>query len=126
VASNDPEGVVRRFCDAWGRGEWASLAGYFTEEATYHNIPMEPVTGREAIAQFIASFTSGVDHVEFRIHHLASQGQVVLTERTDVFRLQGRTVELGVMGAFEVDDGLISAWRDYFDLNQFMSRLQAG
>ena len=28
------------------------------------------------------------------------------------------------MGTFEVKDGKIAAWRDYFDLNQYMSQLQ--
>jgi limonene-1,2-epoxide hydrolase len=27
------------------------------------------------------------------------------------------------MGTFEVRDGEIVAWRDYFDLNQFMSQM---
>ena len=27
------------------------------------------------------------------------------------------------MGTFEVDDGKITAWRDYFDMNQFMSQM---
>jgi limonene-1,2-epoxide hydrolase len=30
------------------------------------------------------------------------------------------------MGTFEVDDGKITAWRDYFDMNQFMSQLPTG
>jgi len=29
-----------------------------------------------------------------------------------------------VMGTFEVRDGKIAAWRDYFDLNTYMSQLQ--
>ncbi len=31
-----------------------------------------------------------------------------------------------VMGTFEVKDGKIAAWRDYFDLNMYMSQLQGG
>jgi len=41
----------------------------------------------------------------------------------DVFRLPGKSFELQVMGTFEVSDGKISAWRDYFDQNQFTSRM---
>ena len=41
----------------------------------------------------------------------------------DVFRMPGTTIELPVMGTFEVRDGKIAAWRDYFDLNQFMSQM---
>jgi limonene-1,2-epoxide hydrolase len=28
-----------------------------------------------------------------------------------------------VMGTFEVRDGKIAAWRDYFDLNQYMQQI---
>ena len=62
--------------------------------------------------------------MEFRVHHIAANGNVVMTERTDVFFAGPKTIELPVMGTFEVtDDGKISAWRDYFDMNQFMSQL---
>ena len=50
----------------------------------------------------------------------------MLTERIDVFRMGETTIELPVMGIFEVRDGLIAAWRDYFDLNQYMSQLPQG
>lgn len=41
----------------------------------------------------------------------------------DVFKVGDRAFELQVMGIFEVTDGKISAWRDYFDLNQFTARM---
>ena len=47
----------------------------------------------------------------------------MLTERVDVFVLPNVTIELPVMGTFEVRDGKIAKWRDYFDLNQYMSQL---
>jgi limonene-1,2-epoxide hydrolase len=59
------------------------------------------------------------------VHHIVADGPVVLTERTDVFVLPNVTIELPVMGTFEVRDGKIAAWRDYFDLNQFMSQLSS-
>ena len=47
----------------------------------------------------------------------------MLTERVDIFVLPNVTIELPVMGTFEVRDGKIAKWRDYFDLNQYMSQL---
>ena len=49
-----PIEVVRRFCKAWSdnRGT-AELAAFFTDDAVYHNIPLAPVTGRQAIARNI-------------------------------------------------------------------------
>jgi len=126
MANQSPEQVVRRFCAAWSEGDYQALTAYFADDAVYHNMPVDPVKGRDSIASTIAGFTAGVGKIEFRIHHLAAAGPVVLTERTDVFLLPDKTIELPVMGTFEVHDGLITAWRDYFDLNQFMSQLSAG
>ena len=47
-------------------------------------------------------------------------------ERVDRFLMNGRWVELKVMGAFELRDGKISAWRDYFDMGQFQSAMAGG
>ena len=120
----DPAAIVRRFCDAWPAGDIDALVGFFAEGATYHNIPMDPVIGKDAIKATIAGFASG-NTIEFRTLHLATAGNVVLTERVDVFTFpDGRVVELPVSGTFELDrDGLITAWRDYFDLNMFMSQM---
>jgi limonene-1,2-epoxide hydrolase len=105
----------------------AELAAFFTEDAVYHNIPLEPVTGMENIATTIASVLRpgppGIEGIDFRVINIAASGPVVMTERVDVFKLPGKSFELPVMGTFEVSGGKISAWRDYFDLNQFMSRM---
>jgi limonene-1,2-epoxide hydrolase len=58
------------------------------------------------------------------VRNQATNGNVVMTERVDAFIMPDKTIELPVMGTFEVTaDGKISAWRDYFDLNQFMSQM---
>jgi len=59
-----------------------------------------------------------VDRIEFEILHLAVNGNVVLTERVDTFVRSAGSVGLPVMGTFELADGRITAWRDYFDLAQ--------
>jgi limonene-1,2-epoxide hydrolase len=123
-----PIEVVRRFCAAWSDDvAVAELAAFFTDDAVYHNIPMVPVIGRDAIAKNIASFirpgAPGIESIEFHVINIAANGPVVMTERVDIFRLPGKSFELQVMGTFEVSDGKISAWRDYFDQNQFTSRM---
>ena len=119
-----PTEVVRRFCAAWSDDVGSDdLAAFFTDDAVYHNIPFERVTGKENIADNIASFIRpgppGIERIEFRVINIAANGPVVLTERVDVFTLAGKTFDLRVMGAFEVNDGKIKAWRDYFDPSQF-------
>jgi limonene-1,2-epoxide hydrolase len=123
-----PIELVRRFCTAWTDNMGAAeLAAFFTEDAVYHNIPQDPVIGRENIATTIASVLRpgppGIESIDFRLVNIAANGPIVLTERVDVFTLAGKSFELPVMGTFEISDGKISAWRDYFDLNQFISRM---
>ena len=120
---------MSRFCAAWGDNlAAADLAAFFTDDAVYHNIPLAPVTDREAIAKTIASFirpgAPGIERIEFHVRNIAVNGPVVMTERVDVFTLPHKTFELQVLGAFEVSDGKIKAWRDYFDQNQFASRMR--
>jgi limonene-1,2-epoxide hydrolase len=109
--------LVTEFCKLWASPNPDELAGYFTEDAVYHNIPMEPVRGREAIREFIAGFLAAFDGIDFEVHRQVSDGALVMNERTDTMRRKdGEKIPLPVMGVFEVDNDRIVAWRDYFDM----------
>ncbi len=118
------EDVVQDFCQAISRCNIEELLGFFSDDAVYHNIPIAPVKGRAAIEATLRQFIDPNGEAQFEIKHLACAGPTVLTERIDRFLLNGKRVELPVMGAFEVGpDGKIRAWRDYFDLAQFTKQL---
>jgi limonene-1,2-epoxide hydrolase len=122
--SPTPEDVVRAFCAAVARRDVSELGAFFTDDAVYHNIPVAPVQGREAIESTLAQFIAPATMAEFEIRALAVSGDAVLTERVDRFELGGKRVDIPVMGAFEVTPaGKIRAWRDYFDMAQFTSQL---
>jgi limonene-1,2-epoxide hydrolase len=121
----DAKSLVLEFCQAFSDGATpTALVEYFTEDAVYHNIPVEPAVGHEAILGLLNMFLTPVERVEFRVLNIVADGDTVLTERVDAFYLPNATIELPVMGTFEVRDGKIAAWRDYFDLNTYMSQLQ--
>ena len=126
TADEAPIDVVRRFCAAWGTRDIDALIAFFTDDAVYHNIPLAPVVGPAQIKATIEGFTGAVESIEFRVDAIAADGGTVLTERIDIFRFANGTIELPVMGTFEVANGKITAWRDYFDLNQFMSQMPQG
>ena len=123
-----PIEVVRRFCAAWSeRTGRRTRAEFFTDDAVYYNIPLQPVAGRDDIENTIATSIRpgrpGIESIDFRVINIAANGPVVMTERADVFTLPGKSFELPVMGTFEISDGKIRAWRDYFDINQFTTRM---
>ena len=121
---SDAIDLIREFCDAFGKGATIDeIVAYFTDDAVYHNIPVDPVVGPDGIRGVFEMFTTGVERIEFRVLNLVGEGNVVMTERVDVFTLPNKVIELPVMGIFEVRDGKIAKWRDYFDLNQYMSQL---
>ena len=122
---SSPTEIVKKFCDAWSNNDLDALMAFFADDAVYHNIPIDPVKGVDTIRSTIAGFTQGVEKIEFRVDNIAADGDVVMTERVDVFHLPGKTIALPVMGTFEVKDGKITAWRDYFDMQQFMSQMSS-
>jgi limonene-1,2-epoxide hydrolase len=120
------EQVVRDFCAAVSTRDPATLRGFFAEDVVYHNIPMDPAEGIAATMVVIDMFLGMCEALEFEVHHLASDGSTVLTERTDRFVIKGQTAALPVMGAFHVSDGKITAWRDYFDMAQVTAMFELG
>ena len=121
-----PEAVVRSFCEAASTRDSARLRAFLTDDVVYHNIPMDPAVGLEAAMAVIDMFLAVCEELEFQVHHLAVDGETVLTERTDVFTIGGKTAPLPVMGAFRVVDGKIAEWRDYFDMGQVTTIFSGG
>lgn len=116
---HDNGAIVSAFCDAWTRGDADAIMDAFTDDAVYHNIPMAPIHGRAAIDEFIRPFLAG-GSIAFETLHQAVDGDVVLNERVDTVTQPGKeTIALPVMGVFELRDGKIAGWRDYFDLQMF-------
>jgi limonene-1,2-epoxide hydrolase len=115
---------VLNFIAAWEERDIEKILSLMTPDAHYHNIPMQPLQGREAIRGMLSAFLANATKVKWTVHHIAeSPAGVVLAERTDDFEMGPKRLSLRVMGTFEFKDGLISAWRDYFDLAQFQSQM---
>jgi limonene-1,2-epoxide hydrolase len=121
----EPEKIVRDFCNAIPRRDIDEIMSFFTPEAVYHNIPIAPAVGHDAIRAMLGQFLGpATSEAEFEVRGIASSGGTVHTERVDRFVINGKPVELPVMGAFEVDtQGKISAWRDYFDMASFTQQM---
>jgi limonene-1,2-epoxide hydrolase len=121
--ASDAEKVVTEFCNAWPRKNIDELLGFFTEDAVYHNIPMEAARGKAAIRAAINTFLPGSKSIEFKILKSAANGNVVFNERVDFIDLGAKKIQLPVTGVFEISGGKISAWRDYFDLATYTKQM---
>lgn len=116
--------LVKQLIEAFNQNDLEGIMACFTPDCVYHNMPMAPVKGIDAIRNVLKGFLGMATEVKWTTHQIAQVGSVVLTERTDGFLIGGRWIELPVMGVFEVEDGKIRAWRDYFDLSTWTKQLQ--
>ena len=123
---SENEQIVREFIASWSRLDADELAGYFAEEGIYHNIPSSAVQGRDNIHQFIAGFIRPWDSTDWEIVSLLAEGDVVMVERLDKTVVAGSAINLPCFGYFELQDGKIKMWRDYFDLQTFMGAMSGG
>ena len=119
----DADRIVREFSEAFGRADIETLMATFADDAIYHNMPMEPAKGKEAIRATIEGFFKmSPGGVKFEILKQVVTGNFVMNERVDTFVIEGKETAAPVAGAFELDDdGKIVAWRDYFDMGAFQA-----
>ena len=118
---SDNAQIIRNFIETWSRLDPAELASYICEDGCYYNMPSGPVAGRENVQQFIAGFTANWTATNWDIIHLVAEGDVVFCERLDRTKFAAGGVNLPCLGVFEMSAGKTKEWRDYFDLNTFMS-----
>ena len=84
-----------------------------------------PHLGQSQIHKLARSGQIRVDGGRVKAETRLAAGSLVLTERTDRFGKEGNWIELPVAGVFEVIDGRITLWRDYFDMTTFTDQLTA-
>jgi limonene-1,2-epoxide hydrolase len=117
-AANDA--MIREFIEAWERRDTDLIVSRFTDDAVYHNISLEPLVGKAAIRDFVAGH-EGVPPGRLEIRHQLVSGNVVMNERVDRITFGGRIVDLPICGVFEIRDGRIARWTDYYDSAPLLS-----
>jgi limonene-1,2-epoxide hydrolase len=97
-----------------------------TPDVEYDNVPIGKVEGPDGIRGVFAQLDAmGVDGMEWVIHRQVASDTLVLNERTDKFHASGKWAEVAVAGVFEVHNGKITLWRDYFDMNAMTEAITA-
>jgi limonene-1,2-epoxide hydrolase len=117
-----PSEIVTAFLDAMARKDYDAGLKFVADDCEYENLPMGRVTGPAGVRQVLEPFFAPVLENDLQVLRQAAEGSTVFLERLDRHRLADRWVELPVTGVFEVRDGRIVLWRDYFDLATLMQR----
>ena len=113
--------IVRRFCGCWDRLDFDAMAGLLHQDIHYHNMPLDPIDGKAAVEAYLRA-AGPFESCEWELLNIAADGPVVLTERVDRFTVDGVPIVLEIMGVFEIADGRIRRWRDYFDLASYRAQ----
>ncbi|MEV0945594.1 limonene-1,2-epoxide hydrolase family protein [Rhodococcus sp. NPDC049939] len=106
--------VVRAFLDALVAGDPAAARQYLDPDIVWHNVSFPKIHGIDAVMRILEGMSRPGVGFEVRLHHIVGNGTSVLTERTDILIYKKLRSEFWVCGTFEMKDGKIAVWRDYF------------
>ena len=118
-----PTDIVHAFMRAAAARDYDTALDLLTEDVEYQNMMLPPVHGREQVRETLEGLLALCSDSEWVVHRELADGNLVMNERTDRFRIGEAWTDLPVMGMFELRDGRIALWRDYFDLQTIMAAM---
>lgn len=114
-AQDSPAGTVETFLNALRDQDFDTAENALAQNLVYQNVGFPTLYGRNRTVKLFRSMPRRMGF-DVRIHRIAADGATVLTERTDALTFGPLRVQFWVCGVFEIHDGRITLWRDYFDL----------
>lgn len=106
--------TVESFLQALQEQDFETADERLADDLVYQNVGLPTIYGRSATMRFFRRIQGRI-RFEVQIHRIAADGTAVLTERTDALILGRLRLQFWVCGVFEIRDGRIILWRDYFD-----------
>lgn len=123
MTAASPLDIAKQFLKAMEVLDYDAGLKFVSADVEYANPPpIGTVRGPAGIRAVLEPFFAPTLENEFKILREAVNGSVVILERLDRHKLKDKWVELPVTGVFEIHDGLITYWRDYFDAPTIMSQ----
>ena len=118
-----PTDTVHAFMKAAAARDYDTALDLLTEDVEYQNMMLPPVHGREQVRETLEGLLALCSDSEWVVHRELADGNLVMNERTDRFRIGETWTDLPVMGMFELRDGRIALWRDDFDLQTILAAM---
>jgi limonene-1,2-epoxide hydrolase len=124
VSASSPGEAVTALIKANEALDIDAVIAVLTDDIVYENVPMSVLNGHDEVRAMLADFLGASERIEWEVLHQVEQGDVVMNERIDRFWMpDGKEIALRVAGLFEVRDGKVAVWRDYFDMAQFTAQM---
>lgn len=117
--------AVEAFLNALQNEDFDTVDAALGNDLVYENVGFSRIRGGRRTATLLRRMQGRVGF-EVKIHRIGADGAAVLTERTDALIIGPLRVQFWVCGVFEVDDGRITLWRDYFDVYDMFKGLLRG
>jgi len=106
--------TVEGFLNALQDDDFEAAEAALDDNLVYENVGLPTIRGRARAIKLFRQM-EGRAAFEVKIHRMAADGAAVLTERTDALIVGPLRLQFWVCGVFEVHNGRITLWRDYFD-----------
>jgi limonene-1,2-epoxide hydrolase len=107
--------TVEGFLYALQDQDFETVDAALDDNLVYENVGFTTIRGGRKVVKLFRRM-EGRMGFEVKFHRVAADGTAVLTERIDALIFGPLRIQFWVCGVFEVHDGRITLWRDYFDL----------
>jgi limonene-1,2-epoxide hydrolase len=128
--TSEQETVVRSLLAAMRGGTdeaFAAATAFVAEDGAYQpNGWKAPRVGRSAVLAELCGTGAHYSGLDIEIVTCTADGDRVVMERIDHFVMQGKAIDLHVVGIFELNpDCLVTSWRDYYDRKEVDAKLRS-
>jgi len=118
------EQVVVDFFKAFEQLDLERALSCLTEDCLHDDKPVGLHEGKAAIREFFAPQMGDLESFRAELKDTMSVGNLVMNERVDWVELKGgKQAQIPIMAAFEIRDGKIAVWRDYYDMASFQKQI---
>lgn len=120
-----PDETVTALVAACEARDLDAVCALVTDDIEYDNVPIGAVHGPDGVRSVLSGgVTAAAEQVEWVVLNQVASGDVVMNERIDRFLVDGRWIEIPIAAVFQVRDGRVCLWRDYFDLETYRRQRQ--
>jgi len=117
--------IVETFLNSLQDQDFAAVDALIADDIVYQNVGFSNIRGGARVKKLLRGM-EGRMGFEVKFHRNVADGATVLNERTDAIVLGPLRLQFWVCGVFEVHDGQITLWRDYFDFYDFTKAILRG